>query len=102
EAGPPAEAVPGRAGEPTLRDSPQDAARGPGRQGRAAVGLRDGGRLEGGPGTFGVEPGGEHVVRRASERDRSESQRAEGPQGQNGSVSVQRRAGETGSARLTS
>jgi hypothetical protein len=37
--------------------------------------------LKAAPGPFGVEPGGEHVVRRASERDRSESQRAEDPQG---------------------
>ena len=33
-----------------------------------------------GPGPLGVEPGGEHVIRGAAERDRPQPQRPEGPQ----------------------
>ena len=65
---------------PDLRDGREDAGEGPGGRGRHAGGLRDDGGGAGGAGDVEGQPGDQHVVRGAAERDGPAPQRAEGPE----------------------
>ena len=80
-AGPPPAGVHRTPARPRLRDRPQDPREWAGGRRDHPGGVRDGGRGRPGVGPVGRQPGREHVLRRAAQRDRPEPVCPEGSEG---------------------